>query len=113
MKACREYALASGRRVTFEYALIDGVNDSTAHARELVQITREMARHINLIPLNPIPECAYNPSGVARTRAFQRVLDGAGVSNTLRASRGADIQAGCGQLRARTGDVTPGGRTHQ
>ena len=101
IKACREYARETRRRVTFEYALIDGVNDTPGHGRELAGLTRGLLRHVNLIPLNPTAECDFRPSRPGRIRAFQRALDDSGVPNTLRISRGTDIQAGCGQLRAK------------
>ena len=100
MEACREYARKTRRRVTFEYALIELINDRAADARELARLTRGMPRHVNLIPLNPTVACDYHPSSRQRVRAFQAALDAEGVSNTVRISRGIDIQAGCGQLRA-------------
>jgi len=102
MRACREYARITGRRVTFEYALIHKINDWPAQAKALAKITRGMPRLINLIPLNPTAECPYRPSKRRRMRAFQRELERYGVRNTIRLSRGVSIQAGCGQLRARS-----------
>lgn len=100
LRACREYVRKTRRRITFEYTLIDGVNDTPGHARELVQLTRGLIRHVNLIPLNPTAECDLKPSRLGRIRAFGRVLSNAGVPNTLRISRGVGIRAGCGQLGA-------------
>jgi len=99
--ACREYVERSGRRVSFEYALIQGVNDDLAAARELGQLLRGLLCHVNLIPLNPTAECDYRPSTRERIMAFRRELSGLGIPNTVRLGRGQDIQAGCGQLRSR------------
>jgi len=101
MRACREYTHKTRRRITFEYALMDGVNDTPAHAKELAELTRGLLRHVNLIPLNPTFEGDYRPSRRDSIESFRCVLDVSGVPCTLRISRGADIQAGCGQLRAR------------
>ena len=103
MGACRDYARETGRRVTFEYALIEQVNDAPSQARKLARLTKGMPRHVNLIPLNPTAECAYRPSSPQRVKAFRAALAADRVANTLRISRGADIQAACGQLRATAG----------
>ena len=100
-RACREYTRKTRRRITFEYALMDGVNDTPAHAKELAELTQGLLRHVNLIPLNPTSECEYRPSRKDRIERFRRALEASDVPCTLRISRGADIQAGCGQLRAR------------
>jgi 23S rRNA (adenine2503-C2)-methyltransferase len=118
--AVREYIGRTGRRVTFEYALIArgssageratdiaGVNDSEAQARALAARLRGLLAHVNLIPLNPVPGIDLRPSSPRRVRAFQRVLEEAHVPVTLRDSRGASIQAGCGQLRAQVSDQLP------
>jgi 23S rRNA (adenine2503-C2)-methyltransferase len=99
--ACREYAERTGRRVTFEYALIDGINDSPSQAEELGQLLQGVMCHVNLIPLNPTEDCDYQPSSRGRVLAFRRALNRVGVPNTARLERGVDIQAGCGQLRSR------------
>ena len=106
MGACREYTRETRRRITFEYALMDGVNDTPAHAKELAELTRGLLRHVNLIPLNPTSEGDFRPSRRTNMDGFRRALDASGVPCTLRISRGADIQAGCGQLRARSCDRT-------
>jgi len=98
---CRQYAAQTGRRVTFEYALINDINDSPSQAEELGQLLRGELCHVNLIPLNPTEECEYQPSSRARVLAFRRVLNRMGIPNTLRLERGMDIKAGCGQLRSR------------
>jgi 23S rRNA (adenine2503-C2)-methyltransferase len=101
VQACRAYADRTHRRVTFETALIDGVNDSIADARETARRLAGLLCHVNLIPFNPIPELRWKPSPADRVRAFERTLSRAGVPVTVRESRGSEIQAGCGQLRAR------------
>ena len=101
IESCRAYAQSSGRRVTFEYALIEGLNDERAQARELAEILGDLLCHVNLIPVNPTAECEYRPSSRQRVMAFHRELTGLGIGNTIRLERGVDIQAGCGQLRSR------------
>jgi 23S rRNA (adenine2503-C2)-methyltransferase len=99
--ACGEYAKRRGRRVSFEYALIQDVNDDLGQARELGHLLRGLLCHVNLIPLNPTEGCDYRPSSRERVLAFRRVLSRMGVASTVRLARGIDIQAGCGQLRSR------------
>jgi 23S rRNA (adenine2503-C2)-methyltransferase len=99
MGVCRHYVERTGRRVSFEYALIHGVNDSPEQARQLAQLLDGLLCHVNLIPLNPVSESPYQPSSRGRILAFQSELNHLKVPNTLRVERGADIQAGCGQLR--------------
>jgi len=108
MRACREYTHKARRRITFEYALMDGINDTPAHAKELAELTQGLLRHVNLIPLNPTSEGDFRPSRRDSIKNFRRALETSGVPCTLRISRGADIQAGCGQLRARSRDRTRG-----
>ncbi len=100
--ACRDYFEATGRRPTFEYALFNGVNDSPDQARQLAGLLAGFACHVNLIVGNPTPSRQFRPSVPRRVAAFQSELTETGVSNTLRQSRGADIEAGCGQLRSRS-----------
>jgi len=100
LSACREYQSRTGRRVSFEYLLINGLNDSPLQARQLAHLLRGLLAHVNLIPLNPIAEFPYCPPPPERISAFRDELTRLGVSHTLRRSRGADIQAGCGQLRS-------------
>jgi 23S rRNA (adenine2503-C2)-methyltransferase len=102
LAACRDYQAAGGRRITFEYVLIDGVNDSPAQARMLARRVAGIHGHVNLIPLNPTAGSPLRPSPPARASAFAAVLRAAGFSCTLRMRRGIDIQAGCGQLRMRS-----------
>jgi len=99
MAACRHYVERTGRRISFEYALIHGINDSLEQARQLAQLLDGLLCHVNLIPLNPVSESPYQPSPQGRILAFQAELNHSKVPNTLRVERGIDIQAGCGQLR--------------
>ncbi len=101
MGACREYITATRRRVSFEYALMDGVNDNDEQAHQLTRLLGGMLAHVNLIPLNPTDDSPYRGSSKTRVRAFAAILEGGGVPTTLRLRRGIDIQAGCGQLRTR------------
>lgn len=98
IQACRDYVSETGRRITFEWALIQGVNDSPANALELAQLLQGMNCHVNVIPLNPTQK--FNGQGSTRERAeaFRAALEGAGIPCTIRIRRGIDIQAGCGQL---------------
>ena len=100
LDALRRFEQAGGRRITFEYTMIDGVNDTTQLAEELADLVGEFEAHVNLIPYNPIPGPDWEPSPEARMRAFAAVLDARGVPATIRAPRGRDIAAACGQLRA-------------
>lgn len=99
MRACRDYIATTGRRITFEYALMDGLNDSDAQADQLAGLIRGMLCHVNLIPLNPTPDSPYSGSPDERVYAFRDRLQAAGIPTTVRLRRGVDIQAGCGQLR--------------
>lgn len=96
--ACREYVRRSGRRLSFEWALIQDVNDSPEQARALLPWLRGLTCHVNLIPLNPTAGYPGGGSSAKRARAFQRIVQSAGISCTVRLRRGIDIQAGCGQL---------------
>jgi 23S rRNA (adenine2503-C2)-methyltransferase len=100
LEACRAYKEATGRRLTFEYILIDGVNDRLEHAAQLAALVVDHDAHVNLIPMNPTPAVPWDAPSVAHQRAFARVLERAGVPCTIRANRGGDIDAACGQLYA-------------
>lgn len=100
MQVCRDYIDSTHRRISFEYALMDGVNDSDEHAHQLAGLIGDMLSHVNLIPLNPTTDSPYRGSPDSRVRAFQAVLQSRGIPTTVRLRRGIDIQAGCGQLRA-------------
>jgi 23S rRNA (adenine2503-C2)-methyltransferase len=102
MDACRYYIQLSGRRLTFEWALIAGENDTSEQAKLLGQLLTGMNCHVNLIPLNPTAGYSGRPSDRTRVSTFQDELAKFGVSSTVRVRRGIDIQAGCGQLRDRT-----------
>ena len=95
--ACRRYFRKTGRRISYEYALIDGVNDSPRHAALLADRLAGTVAHVNLIPLNHVEESPLRPS--PRTAAFQRQLEKRGVTATVRRRLGGDIDASCGQLR--------------
>ena len=97
MRSCHAYFEKTGRRISFEYAMIDGVNDSDAQADLLVKLLRGMPGHVNLIGLNDIEESPLKPS--RRTAAFQQRLEQHGVTATVRRKLGCDIDAACGQLR--------------
>lgn len=96
---CREYTKMTGRRVTFEYSMIDGVNDQKAHALELAGQLRGMNCHVNLIPLNEVRERENRRSREENVRAFQRTLEQNRINVTVRREMGSDIDAACGQLR--------------
>jgi 23S rRNA (adenine2503-C2)-methyltransferase len=99
MAACRDYGQNTGRRITFEYALIEGINDSLEQARRLGRLLQGLTCHVNLIPLNPTVGSPYQPSSRKMALAFQRKLEQQRIPTTMRVGRGIDIQAGCGQLR--------------
>lgn len=99
MQACREYVHQTHRRITFEYALMDDINDSPAHAQAVAQLVRGLLCHINLIPLNPTSRAPYRRSPQARVKQFEKILRAADIPTTLRVEKGIEIAAGCGQLR--------------
>ena len=99
--ACRYYFDKTGRRVTFEYSLVGGVNDTDADARELSQLIHGMNCHVNLIPVNPIKERDYVQSNAAVIAAFKNKLEKNGINVTIRREMGRDIDGACGQLRKR------------
>ena len=105
--ACREYTEATGRRLSFEWAMIAGVNDRPSDAAELGAVARPLRAHVNLIPLNPTPGYATRGTPAAGVRAFRDRLEGLGVNATVRDNRGTDIDAACGQLAARHGAAPP------
>lgn len=96
--ACRSYVDKTHRRLTFEWALIDGVNDRDEDARDLVRLIKGMICHVNLIPLNPTAKYRASSSQPARIQAFRDALGKAGIPCTVRLRRGIDVNAGCGQL---------------
>ena len=98
--ACAEYVAASGRRLSIEWAMIDGVNDRESDAVELAAFARPLGAHVNLIPLNPTPGYPVIGSSRERVRQFRDHLVALGVNTTIRVTRGAEIDAACGQLAA-------------
>jgi 23S rRNA (adenine2503-C2)-methyltransferase len=107
--ACHAYQGHTGRRVTFEYTLMDGVNDTPALARELATLVGGLDAHVNLIPMNPVAGLPYAPSSWEAVEAFHAVLRERGVICTVRREMGRDIQAACGQLRAEVQRRVPAG----
>lgn len=101
LEAAERYYKQTGRRVSFEYAMVDGVNDTPEHAKLLAKQMREIGGHVNLIPLNPIAERSLGPSVKKKLDTFENILRQTGVNVTTRRSLGGDIDASCGQLRRR------------
>ena len=99
LSACRRYYDATSRRIHFEYAMIDGVNDGEEHARELLKRLKGLPAHVNMIPLNHVEESPLKPSSKAAVAKFQKILEDGGVTATVRRTLGSDIDASCGQLR--------------
>lgn len=99
LEACRYYAEKTGRRISFEYAMISGMNDSDSCARELASRLRGMPAHVNLIPVNDVTGTGYKKSGVERQKRFVSILEQGGCTATVRRTLGSDIEASCGQLR--------------
>ena len=97
--ACRRYQKETGRRISFEYSMVKGVNDSPRMARELADLIRGMGAHVNLIPINPVDGSPYSATDEANVRRFQKMLEDLGVNATVRRRLGTDISAACGQLR--------------
>lgn len=99
LAACRRYFETTGRRISFEYAMIDGLNDTPEMANTLIRRLRGLPAHVNLIPLNRIEESPLQPSARQAVAAFQKALTDAGITATVRRTLGSDIDASCGQLR--------------
>ncbi len=99
LEACRRYYAATSRRIHFEYAMIDGVNDRESDARELLQRMKGLPAHFNLIPLNYVEESPLKPSSRKAVARFQKILEDGGITATVRRTLGGDIDASCGQLR--------------
>jgi 23S rRNA (adenine2503-C2)-methyltransferase len=103
MEACKRYLQVAPRDfITFEYCMLDGVNDKPEHARELVKLVADVSCKFNLIPFNPFPESGLKRSANSSIKAFASILVDAGIVTTVRKTRGDDIDAACGQL---AGDV--------
>ena len=97
--ACRQYQKITGRRISFEYSMVRGVNDSPATARELAKLIQGMGAHVNLIPINPVDGSPYSATDTDNVKRFQADLEKLGVNVTIRRRLGSDISAACGQLR--------------
>ena len=106
IEASRRYVAATKRRISFEYAMMAGINDTLALAEELATLLQGLLCHVNLIPLNPVLGSPYQPSHRDDVDAFVNLLRSRGVPTTLRVRRGIEIDAGCGQLRARVAGST-------
>jgi len=106
--ACNRYLenLSDKRVITMEYTMIDGINDQTKHARELVKVLKRVPCKLNLIPFNPFPGSDYRRSPRPQIEAFQRIMAKAGIITTIRTTRGDDIDAACGQLVGQVKDRT-------
>ena len=99
LAACRRYYDATSRRISFEYAMINGVNDRESDAQELLRRLKGLPAHFNLIPLNHVEESPLKPSTKAAVARFQQILEDGGIPTTVRRTLGGDIDASCGQLR--------------
>ncbi len=106
MAACARYTRRTGRRISFEYAMIDGVNDTAYHAHLLAKRVKAVGGHVNLIPLNHVEERPFRPSTAGHQRAFIQILEQAGVNVTVRRRLGSDVDASCGQLRRKQANQT-------
>ena len=101
LRACRDYEKATGRRISFEYAMISGVNDSDECARELAARLKGSLCHVDLIPVNAVSGAGYHKSTIDRQKRFIKILGDRGITATVRRTLGSDINASCGQLRRR------------
>ncbi len=104
LKACRDYQNVTGRRISFEYAMIKGLNDTDECASELARILKGIMCHVNLIPVNPVKENAYEKSDRKALKRFCDKLNGLGINTTIRRTLGGDINASCGQLRRKSAE---------
>lgn len=104
LQACRQYAAETSRRISFEYAMLSGINDTDECAHALGKQLKGMLCHVNLIPVNEVAESPFHPSTSERVEAFIKVLAGYGITATVRRKLGSDIDASCGQLRLRHKD---------
>ena len=101
IKACKDYIKVTGRRISFEYAVVSGVNDSDENAKELARLLKGMLCHVNLIPINPVKENTYIKPERQRVEHFCKLLNSLGINTTIRRTLGQDIDASCGQLRGK------------
>ena len=102
LEACDYYFEKTGRRITFEYSLVHGVNDTPEDAKELMGILKDRNCHLNLIPVNPIKERKYEKPDKKSAENFKNKLEKNGINVTIRRERGSDIDGACGQLRRKT-----------
>jgi 23S rRNA (adenine2503-C2)-methyltransferase len=109
MEACRYYISKTGRRITFEYSMVEGKNDSVREAKELCSLLKGMLCHVNLIPLNPVEGRMGQRSERSRIEEFKLVLEKNCTNVTIRREMGRDIDAACGQLR----NKNKGGKLHE
>jgi 23S rRNA (adenine2503-C2)-methyltransferase len=107
LKACRKHTEMTGRRITFEYAMIEGINDRKTHGEELARKLQGMLCHVNLIPLNPVSEREYRATDRKSAEAFSKILEDKGIQTTIRRELGTDIDGACGQLRLRALENNP------
>ena len=107
MDACSYYFEQTGRRITFEYSLVGGVNDTIEDAKELIALAKPLCCHVNLIPVNPIKERDYVQSDTGHVQAFKNILEKNKINCTIRREMGRDIDGACGQLRRRHIEQTP------
>ena len=105
MESCRYYTETTSRRITFEYALMGNVNDQDGHARELAKLIQGMKCHVNLIPVNHVPERDYVRTPKNQIFRFKKILEESNINVTIRREQGGDIEAACGQLRAKHMDL--------
>lgn len=110
--ACRYYIETTGRRLTFEYTLIDGVSDGADKARELTKLLKGMLCHVNLIPVNSVDGTGFSPPNTEAVRMFSEILESKGIPATVRREMGSDISAACGQLRSTYNLEQNGGSEH-
>ena len=101
IKACKYYYNKTGRRITMEYTVIDGINNREEDLKELIKILKDLNCHINLIPLNPIKEYDKKRPSISNIEEFQYKLNNSGINTTIRREMGSDVNASCGQLRRR------------
>ena len=101
IKACKDYIKVTGRRISFEYAVVSGVNDSDENAKELARLLKGMICHVNLIPINPVKENTYIKPERQRIEHLCKLLNSLGINTTIRRTLGQDIDASCGQLRGK------------
>lgn len=111
MNVCREYTKEKGRIITFEYILIKNLNSSLKDAKNLVRLLKGLNCKVNLIPFNRVSDLSYSPPSYRELGDFQKLLEDGGINSTIRAQRGADIDAACGQLRLNLDSRLPSGET--